>query len=172
MNTPSNKNQSPKDVCKKCKMYREEHYSPWKITDCKFEELADTSDLTTNCGKLPNAEDNLRKEIEAELQKGIRRNKVLPLDWAMNRINPIIGKGIKQAKAEMLKNKSQALIDWKDKEVEKAKSETLKKVFEEIELIFENYENPEDFDENILSYSIHQLHKELTQKLKDLETKE
>ena len=114
MNTPSNKNQSPKDVCKKCKMYREEHYSPWKITDCKFEELADTSDLTTNCGKLPNAEDNLRKEIEAELQKGIRRNKVLPLDWAMNRINPIIEKGIKQAKAE-------TLIEIRDKINEKIK---------------------------------------------------
>ena len=32
----------------------------------------------------------IKKEIREELEKGIIRNKVLPLDWAMDRINPIL----------------------------------------------------------------------------------
>ena len=27
-----------KDICKKCKLLREDHHGFWKVTDCKFEE--------------------------------------------------------------------------------------------------------------------------------------
>jgi hypothetical protein len=43
--------------------------------------------------------DKIIKEIRQELENGINRNKVLPLDWAMDRITPII----QQAQKGMIK---------------------------------------------------------------------
>lgn len=48
-------------------------------------------------------EERLLKEIEKELKKGIERNNILPLDWAMDRINPLIKEAIRQTKAECYK---------------------------------------------------------------------
>jgi len=42
--------------------------------------------------------EEVKKEIELELEKGIKRNNILPLDWAMDRINPIIDKFVEEAK--------------------------------------------------------------------------
>ena len=40
------------------------------------------------------------EKIRTELEKGITRNKVLPLDWAMDRISPIIEKALTPAEEE------------------------------------------------------------------------
>ncbi len=40
--------------------------------------------------RFTNLIEKTEKDIRTELEKGITRNKVLPLDWAMDRINPII----------------------------------------------------------------------------------
>ena len=46
--------------------------------------------------------DKIEQNIREEIEKGIGRNKVLPLDWAMDRIRPIL-KGYKQeTKKEIL----------------------------------------------------------------------
>lgn len=40
------------------------------------------------------------KEIREELERGIQRNDVLPLDWAMDRIKPIIEKALKSSQKQ------------------------------------------------------------------------
>lgn len=42
----------------------------------------------------------LDEKIREELEKGINRNDILPLDWAMDRINPILEQAVKQLKEE------------------------------------------------------------------------
>jgi len=58
--------------------------------------------------------EKLEKEIEEELEKGITRNKVLPLNWAMDRIKPILEKAIEETKKEERENIMQEiyLLDW------------------------------------------------------------
>ena len=54
--------------------------------------------------------EELKKEIEEELRKGIGRNKVLPLDWAMDRINPILERYFQKAK-EHSKKKIEEFVE-------------------------------------------------------------
>jgi hypothetical protein len=46
-------------------------------------------------------ENEIIEEIRKELESGINRNRVLPLDWAMDRISPIIEKAIQQTKSKL-----------------------------------------------------------------------
>ena len=42
----------------------------------------------------------LSEKIREQLEKGITRNKVLPLDWAMDRINPILKEAVEKLKSK------------------------------------------------------------------------
>lgn len=53
--------------------------------------------------KTNDIQEEILKEIHDELEKGINRNDILPLDWAMDRIEPIIIKGIEKGKLQRQK---------------------------------------------------------------------
>lgn len=46
---------------------------------------------------LNDIKEKLKRDIQKELENGIKRYKVLPLDWAMDRINPVIDDAFSQA---------------------------------------------------------------------------
>ncbi len=58
----------------------------------------ESHDLSNNLGLTSPADikEKLLKEIKEELDRGITRNKVLPLDWAMDRIEPILVNAIEE----------------------------------------------------------------------------
>ena len=84
----------------------------------------------------------LLKEIHDELERGITRNKVLPLDWAMDRIEPIIEKALSKVRLDALKEEVEFLenlireyeqLEWEGKGV-KIRNR-LRSIQEEIKLI-------------------------------------
>ena len=75
------------------------------------------------------------KEIKEELESGVKRNKVLPLDWAMDRITPIIQKALQMRDAD-LQGKIEN-FDW-FKIVDEKWEDTLIRFKQEISKILEN----------------------------------
>jgi len=63
---------------------------------------------------MTNETQKIIEQIRDELQKGINRNDVLPLDWAMDRITPIIEKALELQREEFNSQRKKDKNDAQD----------------------------------------------------------